>query len=107
MSRFLSILLFIFLSGCAVPEHYAVKSSNGVDIILYLPDVEKVYFASSLDGFKEHDLKKEPNDIWVMSRVKGSESFKYFYIIDGELFLPPCRYMEDDDFGNRNCIYQP
>ncbi len=107
MSRFLSILLVMLLSGCAVPEHYTIKSSKGVDIVLYLPGVQKVYFSSSLDGFKEHDLKREPNDTWVMRKMNRTESFKYFYIIDGKPFLPQCKYMENDDFGNRNCIFQP
>jgi hypothetical protein len=36
-----------------------------------------------------------------------NQEFSYFYVVDGTLYLPSCNYMEYDDFGNKNCIYQP
>jgi hypothetical protein len=33
--------------------------------------------------------------------------FSYFYLVDGEVFLPECTLTESDDFGSRNCVYAP
>jgi hypothetical protein len=64
-----------------------------------------VTFACSLDDFKPHDARKVDGR-WVVS-VPGREPFRYFYVLDGEPFLPPCDLKENDDFGSKNCIFNP
>jgi hypothetical protein len=33
--------------------------------------------------------------------------FRYYYVLDGEMYLPPCQMIENDDFGSANCIFDP
>ena len=44
--------------------------------------------------------------MWEVTLSLGDE-FRYFYMADGALVLPPCRYKEKDDFGSENCIFVP
>jgi hypothetical protein len=95
--------LMLLATGCAT--HYYRVQGDTLDIYLDKPDARKVTFACSLDDFKPHDAHKVDGR-WVVS-VPGGDSFRYFYVLDGELFLPPCDLKENDDFGSKNCIFNP
>lgn len=104
MIRILLIgILLVGLSGCSA-HHYRVR---GDTLALYLdePDAREVIFACSLDGFKPHQARRE-DDRWVII-VPCKEPFRYYYRVDGSLFLPPCKMKEYDDFGFQNCIFCP
>lgn len=73
---------------------------------LDLPGANEVMFASSVDNFRVHKAKQESRGIWVVKELADKE-FRYFYMVDGKMFVPNCRYREKDDFGAVNCIYQP
>lgn len=92
------------LTGCAASHFQQVK---GETLILYLdkPKSKSVYFYSSLDGFAP--VKAEKSDgLWVVS-LSCQKPFSYFYVLDGEVFTPPCRLKEKDDFGSENCLFDP
>ncbi|MDA3832294.1 MAG: hypothetical protein PF495_02760 [Spirochaetales bacterium] len=97
-------VLFVF-TGCAGSHFYKVKE-DVVHIYLKNPDAKVVYFASSLDGYKPVRAKKINDKIWEVI-VPAYVEFKYFYIVDGNVYLPSCRLKENDDFGSHNCIYVP
>ena len=61
--------------------------------------------ASSHDHFVPREARKE-NKRWVVS-LPADSRFRYFYLVDGEIYLPPCRMKENDDFGSENCIFDP
>jgi hypothetical protein len=105
MNRFLSIVLPALLVGCG-PAHSVIKDSNGVSLALALDGAEEVLFASSLDGYAVHKTRKNDDGVWLMSHLDDRE-FRYFYIIDGRSYVPECSFLEKDDFGQANCIYQP
>jgi hypothetical protein len=90
----LSILAFSVFTGCA-HHYYRVKG-----------DAIAVAFASSLDGYQLHRAEKHDSSTWKVT-VPAYREFTYFYIVDGALFLPSCRFKEKDDFGATNCIYIP
>ena len=100
---FLIAVLFI-LSGCA--DHYYRIKEDSVHIYLKKPDTEKVYFASSLDGYQRHRATRIDGQTWEVL-VPIDREFRYFYLIEDALYLPPCRFKEQDDFGSENCIYVP
>ena len=77
-----------------------------VSIYLKKDDAEVVYFSYSLDGYELHEADKIDDDTWEV-RVPCSEEFKYFYIVDGDVYVPACRITEKDDFGSENCIFVP
>lgn len=104
MTRLLMMVCVMILApGCAT-HYYRVKEDT---LALYLnkPDAERVIFACSLDDFKPHEASNLDGR-WVVT-VEYKYQFRYFYMIDGELFLPTCRLKESDDLGSENCIFDP
>ena len=98
----LTACLFILCSGCA--DHYYKTQEDGV--VIYLkspPEAQQVFFLSSLDGYERHEAKRMDKKTWEIL-VRADSEFKYFYIVDGEPFLPACPLKEKDDFGSENCI---
>ncbi|MEA3470275.1 MAG: hypothetical protein U9R24_00995 [Thermodesulfobacteriota bacterium] len=107
MKRYvLSVIAALFLlSGCAGHFCYRIEGAN-VHFYLRNPDRATVLFASSLDGYKFHEVKRVKKGLWQVT-VPAEREFRYFYVINGEVFLPPCKLKEKDDFGSENCIYSP
>ncbi len=99
-------LIALCLAGCAASTHYHVRQSDRVTFYLQAPGARGVVFASSLDAFNPHLASKVDGSRWVVSVAADSE-FRYFYLVDGVVYVPECRYYEYDDFGSRNCLYLP
>lgn len=97
------ILFCLLLVSCS--SHFS--RLNGNDVILYLdkPDAQKVEFFSSLNGYHGQELGRQ-NDLWEV-RLPADKAFKYFYKIDGAIYVPACEMTETDDFGMENCIFEP
>lgn len=96
--------LLIILAGCS---HHDLRTDGAIVILtLEIPNARSVQFASSLDGFEPHQAKLIGGSIWEMSVPAGS-TFSYFYLVDGEVYVPECRFSEPDGFGSGNCIYMP
>jgi hypothetical protein len=93
------------LAGCTA-THYHKRQSDRVTFYLKAPSAEGVVFASSLDAYSPHLASKVDGSGWVVSVADGSE-FRYFYIVDGNVYVPECKFYEKDDFGSRNCVYVP
>jgi hypothetical protein len=96
-------LAILFMAGCTT--HYYKSQNNLVNIYLK-KKAKRIYFVSSLDQYKPHPIQKKENGDWVIA-VSGSEAFRYFYLVDGEVYIPDCRFKEFDDFGKQNCIFVP
>ncbi len=105
MIRCLSVLLLLFLGGCG-PSHFSARQAGGLRLYLDLPEASEVLFVSSADSFQPHPTTKTGDGLWV-TRLLADQEFHYFYRVDGRLYVPDCRYSDNDDFGTRNCIYQP
>ena len=99
-------LLFLQLFLCGCVKHYYESKANTLYIYLKDPKAVKVFFLFSNDGYRSHPATKIGKQTWEV-KVPANREFKYFYIIDGEPFIPDCRYKEADDFGSHNCIYVP
>ncbi|MBN1932506.1 MAG: hypothetical protein JW786_12960 [Desulfobacterales bacterium] len=98
------IPIILGLTGCTT--HYYKVQADKITIYLKAPSAEKVDFVSSLDGYKIHAAEKINSYTWAVT-ISASSEFKYFYIVDGVLYLPACRFKEKDDFSSANCIYVP
>jgi hypothetical protein len=98
------LVLLAATLGCGT-HSYQVRP-DGVELRLVAPHAEQVEFACSLDRFTPRKASKTGRGKWIVT-VSGAESFRYFYRVDGKLFIPDCRLKEIDDFGSQNCIYQP
>lgn len=94
--------LFI-LCGCV--SHYQQIKTDRVELYLKKRGAKEVKIAYCLDQFTPHDTRKLSNSTWMAS-IPTTGEFRYFYIVDGSVFLPGCPYKEIDDFGSENCIFQ-
>ena len=100
----LIIISILVLSGCV--SHYYRKNDDTVSIFLKKPDAREVYFLSSLNGYKPQEATRVDDETWQINNSAKTE-FKYFYIVDGAVYLPECRLKERDDFGSKICLYVP
>jgi len=94
----------LLAAGCAA--HYYRLNADSATLYLRVPGAGTVELATSMDEFALHQAKKTDADTWVVS-VPASREFRYFYMVDGRVYLPECRLKETDDFGNENCIFVP
>ena len=93
------------LAGCAATHYYEGRSDR-ITFYLRAPGAEKVEFVSSLDAYNPHRTNQLKGSRWVVTVAARSE-FRYFYIVDGTVYLPECALYEKDDFGSRNCVFVP
>ena len=90
------------LGGCAT-HYYEVK---GDTVYFYLRDskAKNVALASSLDNYQLHPARQVSGNKWEVALLAQS-GFTYFYVIDHNAVVAPCRLKETDDFGGSNCIF--
>jgi hypothetical protein len=93
----------IFVAGCST--HYYKVDGPEVSVYLKKTYAGNAQFACSLDDYEPREVR-EVDGHWVITLPAGS-GFRYFYIVDGSAFIPPCRLKEKDDFGSENCIFEP
>jgi hypothetical protein len=91
------------LWGCAT--HYYRTDTAGTTIYLRLPEAASVVLHTSIDGFRPHTAERRSGR-WT-NTLSATREFIYFYNVDGEVFIPDCRFKEKDDFGQENCIFLP
>jgi hypothetical protein len=94
-----------FFQGCA-PQHYTTIQANTVNLYLQAPQATNVQFASSEDRYTLREATKNQDGTWMINGLANRE-FQYFYLVDGKLLLPDCRFRQSDDFGTTNCRYLP
>ncbi|MGD9948310.1 MAG: hypothetical protein AB7U29_07500 [Desulfobulbus sp.] len=103
--RLIGALSLLLVAGCA-PRHTVVVKNNTVVLELHLHEVDEVGFASSLDQFSVHQARPGQHGQWIIAGLPNRE-FQYFYLVDGKVLLPDCRFTVMDDFGASNCRYLP
>ncbi|MFZ0449574.1 MAG: hypothetical protein WAL98_10040 [Desulfatiglandaceae bacterium] len=91
-------------AGCAA--HYYRLNADIVNLYLRMPDARCVNILTSLDNFSPHRAEKINADTWKIT-VPATREFRYFYTVDGSVYLPECKSKEKDDFGTENCIFVP
>lgn len=96
-------LVIAALAGCTAHYH---RTQGEVVSFFLKKNAHEVFFASSLDQFILHPTRQNRNGLWQIE-VPGAQSFRYFYLVDGALYTPDCRFKEFDDFGTQNCIFIP
>ena len=105
MKRVALVIIFLAFASCGGGHYYSVEQGT-VSLYLNRSEASLVYFATSLDGYELHEATRIDDDTWE-AQVPSDNEFKYFYIVDGVVYVPACRMREKDDFGSENCIYVP
>jgi len=106
MKNCMAFLIISLLVSTGCTTHYYRKNNDMLSIFLEVPDAQQVYFLSSLDGYRPQKAIRVDTRTWQI-RAPAQTEFRYFYKVDGKVYLPPCRLKEQDDFGSQNCIYMP
>jgi hypothetical protein len=104
LSLVLSLLMALMPAACAT--HYLRVENEQAHLFLKARHAQSVMFASSLEHFQWRSADKIDPQTWRIT-IPANIPQTYLYLIDGRLFLPECRYQEQDDFGSRNCLYIP
>ena len=99
-----ALISIFFLAGCS--NHYYHIKGDSLHLYLIKPGAKTVLFAFSKNNYEPHPALKVNSTTWEVAIPSGIE-FKYFFIVDGGVFLPSCQFTEKDDFGSKNCIFIP
>lgn len=94
----------LLATGCST--HYYKMENNTLRVYLRNTDAREVLFSDSLHGFRPRKARKTDGETWEID-MPGNTEFRYYYLVDGDVFLPPCKFRESDDFGSENCIFVP
>ena len=98
-----TLVCILLLGGCST--HYYRIQDDTLTLYLKKPGARQVFLACSCNNFVPRKARHEDSR-WVVS-VSSRTTFRYFYIVDNQTYLPPCRMREKDDFGSENCIFEP
>lgn len=98
------LMAIVTTTGCAV--HFQRPEPDGVVFYLKAPEAQSVQIAASYNGFAVQPAQRRNATTWI-ARLPQGISFSYFYLVDGKTYIPPCKMMEQDDFGQANCIFSP
>jgi hypothetical protein len=91
-------------AGCSA--HYHTIRNGRVDLYLQAPRAQAVSIVVSGEAFEELPAARTGFGTWKVTLDRAHE-FKYFYRVDGDVFLPECLFKERDDFGTENCVFSP
>ena len=105
MKRKMLLCLALAMAACGCSTHYYRVRADGVELVLIDPKAGQVQLATSLDRFAVQPARNLGRGRWVAT-VTGVDEFRYFYLVDGKVFIPDCPLKETDDFGSQNCIYR-
>lgn len=97
-------LAVVVLFGCTA-HRYTVKE-NMVTFSLRIPRAVHVAICSSIDGFRPHPAVRTLKGAWEVD-LPSHAPFTYFYLVDDAAFVPDCPMSEDDEFGAKNCVFDP
>jgi len=90
--------------GCSGHRH--TITDDHVEIYLTAPQAQSVTLVMSGDSFQQVEAVRTGFGTWkaTLNRV---QEFRYFFMVDGKVFLPDCPLKEKDDLGANNCIFSP
>lgn len=92
------------VGGCSA--HYHTIRNGQVEVYLEAPRARSVSIVVSGEAFEKVPAARTGFGTWKVTLNRADE-FKYFYLVDGEVFLPECLFKERDDFGADNCVFSP
>jgi hypothetical protein len=102
--RLILVAAFVVFSSACTEKHYVETTNDTVSFYYSDSDAKEILFASSIDNYQYHAATRLNSSLWKVS-ASARKGFGYFYIVDGVVTLPDCRYTEYDDFGSKNCLY--
>jgi hypothetical protein len=99
------IMAAVFAAG-GCSSHYHTIRNGHVDIYLEAPQARSVALVVSGDTLEKVPAARNQLGAWKVT-LNRANGFKYFYLVDGNVYLPDCPLRERDDFGADNCVFSP
>jgi len=99
------ILAAVFMAGGCSAHYHTIRDGH-VDVYLKAPQAQSVSLVVSGDTFEQVQAARTELGDWKVTLIRARE-FKYFYLVDGKVYLPDCLLKERDDFGSDNCVFSP
>lgn len=96
-------LVTVMVQGCA-SGNVSRMPDGQVKLSVFKPFAADVVLCTSTTGFDSHTPVSKTLGSWLFT-VSGHDSFAYFFLVDGEVFVPDCVFRENDDFGRYNCLF--
>ena len=106
MKALASLFFLMILTLAACSNHYLRVEDEQAHLFLKAPHAQRVMFASSLDHFQWRSAERTGGQTWQITIPRDIPQ-AYIYLVDDHVFLPDCRFREQDDFGSENCLYIP
>lgn len=97
-------IVTLVLAGCGLRE--TNLRDGRAELVLSAPQATSVVLVVTGDRFEQIAARPDDRGRWVVS-VPTTAEFAYFYLLDGEPYVPECRFREHDEFGTTNCIFMP
>ncbi len=102
-----SVVIILFLAVMACSKHYVKQSEDSLYFYYNGKDAEKVLFYSDINNYAGRSFKKsEGYWIYILNKPVEAEEIKFFYKVDGKVYLPECRMKINDDFGGKLCVLE-
>jgi len=103
----LSVVIILFLMTIACSKHYVRQSEDSLSFYYNGKDVEKVLFYSDINNYAGRNFEKnDGNWIYTLNKPADLGEIKFFYKVDGKVYLPECRMKIKDDFGGELCVLE-
>jgi hypothetical protein len=106
------LLPFVLLIlACAHAPHQVIASRDQIRFRLSAPEARSVVLVLISEKIKKHASELIAGGMWEvrvpLDTSKPPMDIKYFYLVDGDFFLPSCSMRDIDDFGAENCVLSP
>ncbi|WP_022670846.1 glycogen-binding domain-containing protein [Hippea alviniae] len=99
------VAVAFILGGCSSSPYLVKKENRKLVFYAQIPKARHVYFVSSLTNFRKIKATRVEDNLWKAEVPFKPGIVKYFYIVDGHVFVPPCKMKEKDGFGGEDCVY--
>jgi hypothetical protein len=108
MKRLLLLTILVCFSGCTHAAHTVIAVGGRIDFHLSAPgagSVTLVVIGQTVEHLPAHQSKNGDWEAEVLFNSKQPlHDLRYFYLVNGKVYLPPCRMKDTDDFGAENCV---
>ena len=86
----LFVFLWSFISLTSCSTHHVCQEKDGIYVHLIHGEAKSVQFVSSSHQFKPQPLIQNKKGDWIVKIENKHREFKYFYLLNDEVFLPDC-----------------
>jgi hypothetical protein len=101
--------ILVAILGCASRAPHAIGvCDDHIAFRLSSPAAKSVSVVVIGQTVQNQPARREKNGDWVaevsLNAKEPVNDLRYFYLVNGAAYLPPCPMKDSDDFGAENCV---